>query len=107
MLKVSERAKTKIVDLLIEEKSKYIRAGLQGGGCHGFQYFFAIEESKSEDDYEIDIGDGYFLLIDSMSMMYLNEAEIDYKKELMGESFLFHNPNVKTECGCGSSVTFE
>lgn len=106
MIKVTETAKEKIVDVLASEKSKMLRFGLQGGGCNGFQYFFAVEEEKAEDDFEVDVGNGYVMLVDSMSMMYLEEAEIDYKKDLMGESFVFNNPNQKTSCGCGSSVGF-
>jgi len=41
-----------------------------------------------------------------MSNTYLQEAEIDYKKDMMGETFVFKNPNVKHSCGCGSSVGF-
>lgn len=106
MIKVTEKAKEKIIDVLIDEKAKMLRFGLQGGGCNGFQYYFAIDEEKAEDDIEINLEDGYFLLVDSMSMMYLENAEIDYKKDLMGETFVFNNPGVKTSCGCGSSVGF-
>lgn len=106
MIKITEAAKSKIVDVLIDEKARFLRFGLQGGGCNGFQYYFSVDKEKAEDDIEVNIGDGYTLLIDAMSMMYLEEAEIDYKKDLMGESFVFNNPNQKTSCGCGSSVGF-
>lgn len=106
MIRITENARSKIVDVLIDEKARMLRFGLQGGGCNGFQYYFAVEPEKSEDDFEIPLSDGYILLVDSMSAMYLEDAEIDYKKDIMGETFVFNNPNTTTKCGCGSSVGF-
>lgn len=106
MIRITETARAKMVDVLVDEKAKMLRFGLQGGGCNGFQYYFAVEPEKSEDDLEMPLEDGYVLLVDSMSAMYLEEAEIDYKKDLMGETFVFNNPNQKTSCGCGNSVGF-
>lgn len=106
MIKITEAARIKIIDVLIDEKANALRFGLQGGGCNGFQYYFAVNDQKAEDDIEIDLGNGFNLVVDAMSMMYLEESEIDYKKDLMGETFVFNNPNTTTKCGCGSSVGF-
>lgn len=106
MITVTERAKTKMVDVLIDEKSRFLRFGLAGGGCNGFQYYFAIEQEKSEDDIEVSLDDGYILLVDAFSIMYLEDTEVDYKKDLMNENFVFNNPKVAHSCGCGSSVSF-
>ena len=106
MIKLTETAKSNIVEVLIDERAKELRFGLQGGGCNGFQYYFAVNDEKAEDDIEIDLGDGYKIVVDYMSMMYLEGAEIDYKRDLMGETFVFNNPSVVTKCGCGSSVNF-
>lgn len=106
MIKISEKAKEKMASILLEENASMIRFGLQGGGCNGFQYFFTVESVQEEDDFEYEIAEGCKLVVDSASSMYLEEAEIDYKKDLMGESFVFNNPNQKTSCGCGSSVGF-
>ncbi len=106
MIRITEEAKEKIISILIDEKATLLRFGLQGGGCNGFSYYFAVEEEKCDDDFEVPIGDEHTLLVDSMSSMYLEDAEIDYKKDLMGESFVFNNPNQKTTCGCGNSVGF-
>jgi iron-sulfur cluster assembly protein len=96
-----------MVDVLIDEKATVLRFGLQGGGCSGFSYFFAVEEAKSEDDMEIPLDDKCVLVVDPASNMYLEGAEIDFRKDLMGENFVFNNPNTKTSCGCGSSVGFD
>lgn len=106
MITITDIAKEKMVDVLRGDNATILRFGLQGGGCNGFTYFFTIEKEKDETDFEYELGDGCVLLVDSMSSMYLDEAEIDYKKDIMGESFVFNNPNQKTSCGCGNSVGF-
>lgn len=104
MITISDSAKLKILDILAEENNPKLslRTFVQGGGCSGFSYGFTLEEEQAEDDFEFPIGD-YKVLIDAMSMQYLQGAEIDYKDELMGASFTIKNPNATTTCGCGSS----
>ena len=104
MITISESAKTKILDILAEENNPNIalRTFVQGGGCSGFSYGFTLEEEKAEDDFEIAVG-SFRVLVDSMSMQYLQGAEIDYKEELSGSSFSIKNPNAQSTCGCGSS----
>jgi iron-sulfur cluster assembly accessory protein len=106
MIKITEKAKEKIIDILQGETAKMIRFGLQGGGCTGFTYFITLEDVQNEDDFEYNLGEEYKLVVDAMSSMYLEDAEIDYKKDMMGESFVFNNPNATSKCGCGSSVGF-
>lgn len=108
MIKVSEHATNKIISLLVSEDNPklMLRTFVQGGGCSGFQYGFTFDEEKNEDDFEISLGDGdYKLLVDAMSMQYLNDAEIDYTESLSGSQFTIKNPNAKASCGCGSSFT--
>ena len=104
MIEITESAKTKIIDLLIDENnpSLKLRTFVQGGGCAGFSYGFTFDEEQADDDFDIDVG-GFKVLIDSMSMQYLQGAVIDYKEELMGSQFVIKNPNAQTTCGCGSS----
>lgn len=104
MITITESAKAKILDILAEENNPNVslRTFVQGGGCSGFSYGFTLDEEKNEDDFEIPL-DKHTVLIDSMSMQYLQGAEIDYKEELMGSSFVIKNPNATTTCGCGSS----
>ncbi len=106
MINITEQAKQKIISILDDEGGTMVRFGLQGGGCNGFQYFITLENKQEEDDFEVPIDDERKLLVDAMSNTYLQEAEIDYKKDMMGETFVFKNPNVKHSCGCGSSVGF-
>jgi iron-sulfur cluster insertion protein len=104
MITISESAKSKIKDILLEENNPKVslRTFVQGGGCSGFSYGFTLDEEMNEDDFEIPL-DEFRVLVDSMSMQYLTGAEIDYKEELMGSTFSIKNPNAQTTCGCGSS----
>ena len=104
MITISPSAKTKIKDLLCEENNPKLalRTFVQGGGCSGFSYGFTFDDVINEDDFEVPL-DEFKVLVDAMSMTYLQGAEIDYKEELMGSQFTIKNPNASTTCGCGSS----
>jgi iron-sulfur cluster insertion protein len=104
VITISDSAKAKIKDLLLEENNPKLalRTFVQGGGCSGFSYGFTFDEETNEDDFEIPL-DQHKILVDSMSMTYLQGAEIDYKEDVMGSQFSIKNPNATTTCGCGSS----
>jgi iron-sulfur cluster insertion protein len=104
MITITESAKAKIKDLLLEENNPKLalRTFVQGGGCSGFSYGFTFDEEVNEDDFEIPV-DTFKVLVDSMSMQYLTGADIDYKEDLTGSQFVITNPNAQTTCGCGSS----
>jgi iron-sulfur cluster insertion protein len=102
MITVTASAADQITDICIEEKVKYVRAFIEGGGCSGFNYGFTMETEKSEDDFEVTEN----LIVDSMSMQYFTGATIDYVSDrLKGSQFVITNPNAKTTCGCGSSFS--
>lgn len=107
MVEITESAKQKVIDLLIDENNPnlMLRTFVQGGGCSGFQYGFTFDEEKNDDDFEIALDDKWKLVVDAMSMQYLNGAEIDYKEDLSGSQFTIKNPNAQTTCGCGSSFS--
>jgi len=106
MITISESARAKITDLLLEENNSNLklRTFVQGGGCSGFSYGFTFDEEQNEDEFEVPLGD-WKVLVDAMSMQYLSGAEIDYKDELQGSSFVIRNPNAETSCSCGSSFS--
>jgi iron-sulfur cluster insertion protein len=101
---ITDSAATKIIELLSEENNPNLklRTFVQGGGCSGFQYGFTFDEEQNEDDFAI-VKNGVTILIDAMSMQYLEGAEIDYREDLVGSNFVIKNPNAQTTCGCGSS----
>ena len=80
-----------------------LRVFIEGGGCSGFQYGFTFDEKKDED--EVVVTDGVSLVIDPLSLQYLDGAEIDYSTDHFSSQFVIRNPNVQTTCGCGSSFT--
>ena len=106
MITITSAAKSKILDLLVEENNPNLslRTFVQGGGCSGFSYGFTLDEIKNDDDFEFEAG-VTSVLVDAMSAQYLQGAEIDYKDDLMGSSFSIKNPNATTTCGCGSSFS--
>jgi iron-sulfur cluster insertion protein len=97
-------AVTKLQELFTEENNPNIklRVFVQGGGCSGFQYGFTFDEDQGEDDFDFAAGN-VRVLVDSMSMQYLQGADIDYQESLQGASFVINNPQATTTCGCGSS----
>lgn len=106
MITISDSAAKKIKSIIDEEDSSLkLRVFVQGGGCSGFQYGFTLEEQPPADDDFTFEKDGIGVIVDNISMQYMNEAEVDYKEDLMGASFTIKNPNVTATCGCGSSFT--
>lgn len=107
MITLTDRARTRITGLLLQEQNPNLklRTFVQGGGCSGFSYGFTFDEEIAEDDYAFPVDDEYDVVIDSMSMQYLVGATIDYKEELMESRFVITNPNAATSCGCGSSFS--
>ena len=106
MITLTESALAKIEDILAEENNPAmkLRTFVQGGGCSGFSYGFTLDEEQNEDDFIIE-NTTATIVIDSMSMQYLQGATIDYTEEIMGSSFVIKNPNATTTCGCGSSFS--
>lgn len=105
MITLTENAVGKLKDLFAEENNPnlLLRVFVQGGGCSGFQYGFTFDETRSEDDFDLEAE--VPVVVDSMSMQYLQGATIDYKEDLMGASFSIVNPQAVSTCGCGSSFS--
>jgi len=106
MITITESAKTKILDLLAEEGNPdlALRTFVQGGGCSGMSYGFTFDEVMNEDDFEVPL-ENFKVLVDAMSMQYLQGATVDYKEDIQGSQFVISNPNAQSTCGCGSSFS--
>lgn len=105
MITITEAAQTKITEVLSEESStSKLRMFIQGGGCAGFSYGFTIDDEQNEDDFEIPAG-STSVLIDSLSLQYLEGAVVDFKDDLEGSRFSITNPKASSTCGCGSSFS--
>ncbi len=102
---LSDRAARRIAKILEKEPAgSMLRVAVNGGGCSGFQYDFAVTAKKNADDAAI-VKNGVTVLIDETSMPFLAGSEIDYAEELIGASFKIKNPNATANCGCGTSFS--
>ena len=108
MITLTSNAAAKVKGILEQEKDNLPGGGLriyvQGGGCSGFQYGMVLDE-VAEGDQVIEAEGGVRVIVDPMSLRYLEGAEVDYKEDLMGGGFAIKNPNAKSTCGCGHSFT--
>ena len=99
--------KTEQNDLLL-----MLRINITGGGCHGFQYGFAFEEESQASDIVINASNDQAkptpsidIIIDPISLQYLDGCTIDYQCDAQGERFVIRNPKAKTTCGCNNSFS--
>ncbi len=104
MLSISPLAAEKLHKLLAEKNlTGYgLRVFVSGGGCSGFQYGMAFENTTEEGDFVFD-SNGVRLYVDPASAMYLEGAMVDYVDSLMGGGFRIENPNAVSTCSCGQS----
>jgi iron-sulfur cluster assembly accessory protein len=102
---VTQRAARRIHEILGRESpGTMLRVSVEGGGCSGFQYRFNMDTSRAADDIVVS-HEGATVLIDPISLTYLNGSEIDFVDDLIGASFRVNNPQAKASCGCGTSFS--
>ena len=100
-IKFTDNALKQINNLLSsKEEGSFFRIAIKGGGCSGFQYDFSFDNSANDDDLQQDN-----ILIDKTSADLLKGSEVDFVKELIGDSFKINNPQSKSSCGCGVSFS--
>ena len=92
----------KEIERIILEKGKrtYFRISVQGGGCSGFKYTFSFDDKVNSDDQIFNK-----TLVDTNSLKIIDGSVIDFKKELIGNSFVINNPKASSSCGCGLSFS--
>ena len=96
-------ASQEVKRLMMQEnnKDKFLRIGVKGGGCSGMSYLLGFENKTEKDEvYEID---GISCIINPAHLIYLNNMKINWEGGLNARGFTFNNPNASTTCGCGSS----
>lgn len=106
MIKVTEFAKKKAIELMADEGKDgyFIRVGVQGGGCSGLMYQLTFDNEVNETDKEIE-DNGIKVVVDKKSFLYLVGTTLDYSGGLNGKGFVFSNPNAERTCGCGESFS--
>jgi len=102
-ISLTESAARRIAAIVSKDQTKTaLRVSVEGGGCSGFSYKFDLVNDRADDDLVIERNNAR-VLIDSMSIVYMEGSEIDFVDDLMGQSFQIKNPNAVASCGCGTS----
>jgi len=108
MIQVSETAKLKVINLMIEggfDASKdYVRVGVKSGGCSGLSYELDFDNKMTETDKVFEDND-VRIIVDKKSFLYLVGTVLEYSGGLNGKGFVFNNPNAQRTCGCGESFS--
>ena len=92
--------------LAAQPEAAGVRFGVRKTGCSGYAYVVEIADSVAANDRIIET-DGVKLVVDAKSIPYVDGTEIDFARQGLNASFVFRNPNVTGECGCGESFTIE
>ena len=102
---ISPRAARRIAELLSSEDAQALfRVSVEGGGCSGFQYRFDLVKERAPDDLLVE-RDGARVVVDPISLGFVQGAELDFVDDLIGAQFKVNNPNVTAACGCGTSFS--
>ena len=97
----TESAKKEIARVVSEKGPKiYFRISVQGGGCSGFKYSFSFDDKVNSNDNVFDK-----TIVDKNSLKIIEGSVVDFKKELIGNSFVINNPKASASCGCGLSFS--
>eukprot|EP00245_Coleochaete_scutata_P006043 TRINITY_DN20155_c0_g1_i1.p1 TRINITY_DN20155_c0_g1~~TRINITY_DN20155_c0_g1_i1.p1 ORF type:complete len:181 (-),score=22.15 TRINITY_DN20155_c0_g1_i1:575-1117(-) len=104
---LSDRARLHLSKMRSEKNQDLcLRIGVRQGGCSGMSYVMDFEDSSNirPEDSLID-DDGFKMVCDPKSLLYLFGLQLDYSDALIGGGFAFQNPNATASCGCGKSFT--
>ena len=108
MIKVSDLAKEKAIQLMTEDGFKpfedYIRVGVKSGGCSGLEYVLKFDNVKTDSDQVFE-DNGIKIIVDKKSVLYLAGTILEFSAGLNGKGFVFNNPNANRTCGCGESFS--
>lgn len=108
MIKVSEAAKKKVVELMTDDgfntTTDYVRVGVKSGGCSGLSYDLKFDNQQLEGDKVFE-DNGVKIIVDKKSFLYLIGTTLEYSGGLNGTGFVFNNPNANRTCGCGESFS--
>ena len=100
-IEFTEEANKQIAKIISTQyTNSYFRISVQGGGCSGFKYNFSFDEKIEKNDIIFNK-----TIIDKNSLEIINGSIVDYKKEMIGSSFVIKNPQAASSCGCGLSFS--
>lgn len=106
MVTITDSAKEKLLALLAKESDdmKFVRVGVNSGGCSGLTYELGFDKAQDNDD-EVIQNNEITLLVNKKSLLYLAGTILEFSDGLNGKGFLFKNPNANRTCGCGESFS--
>jgi iron-sulfur cluster assembly protein len=108
MIKVSETAKKKVIELMKDDgfnpTTDFVRVGVKSGGCSGLSYDLKFDKENQEDD-KVFVDNDIKIIVDKKSFLYLIGTTLEYSGGLNGTGFVFNNPNANRTCGCGESFS--
>ncbi len=108
MIKVSDTAKKKVIELMSDDgfnpSTDYVRVGVKSGGCSGLSYDLKFDKQKEEEDKVFE-DNNVKIIVDKKSFLYLIGTTLEYSGGLNGTGFVFNNPNANRTCGCGESFS--
>ena len=108
MIKVSDIAKKKVIQLMLDDgfdaAKDYVRVGVKSGGCSGLSYDLTFDNKQEEKDKVFE-ENGIKIIVDKKSFLYLVGTVLEYSGGLNGKGFVFNNPNENSTCGCGESFS--
>lgn len=109
-LLISDSAAKQITHLLEktgQAEGAMLRITVTGGGCSGFQYNFDFDDKTNADDDVVFEKDGVKVVTDTLSLDFLDQAQLDYVTDLGAAAFKIVNPNAVASCGCGNSFAVD
>ncbi|KAJ5637699.1 Iron-sulfur cluster assembly accessory protein Isa1 [Penicillium lividum] len=101
-MKLSDLATEQLRKLMDQPEPKFIRVGVKNRGCSGLAYHLEYVEKPAKFD-EVVEQDGVKVLIDSKALFSIIGSEMDWQEDKLSRKFIFRNPNIKEQCGCGES----
>ncbi len=106
---LSDRAASELRDLMAaqEKTDAALRIWVAGGGCSGLNYGMALDDAPAEEGDQVFTHDGISIVIDGLSLSYMDGSLVDYVEDMMGGGFKIENPNATSSCGCGNSFRTE
>ena len=108
MIKVSESASKRIVNMMTEEgfdaTNDYVRVGVKSGGCSGLSYELKFDKEIGENDKVFE-DNNVKIAVEKKSFLYLAGTVLEFSGGLNGKGFVFNNPNAQRTCGCGESFS--
>ena len=104
-MELTDAAISKAIEKTTNSEYSNIRIGVNGGGCAGYEYYIEYADQINSNDTVVDYGK-FKLVINDLSIPFLEEATLDWEIQGLNESFRIINPKETVSCGCGVSIGF-